>query len=114
MSEIYDTFSDSVREYLDSVFSETLKNHGHFYIVAMMFKDTQDMPDKPEDVPLNSLSEVIKYIDDEDILYGRRYECFNLENNKWYKFFGRLEILFIFLESLLWLHKKDIFDEAVN
>ncbi len=112
LSKIYDLLSSEIKEYIDSVFSETSEKYGYFHLVAMMIKDTLDMPDKPEDVRLNGLGDILKYVDDEDMLYGKRYECFNLEKNKWYFFIDNLESLFLFMERLLWLHNKDVHDES--
>ncbi len=112
LSKIYDLLSDEIKEYIDSVFSETSKKYGYFHLVAMMIKDTSDIPDKPEDVRLNGLDDILKYVDDEDMLYGKRYECFNLEKNKWYFFIDNLESFFLFMERLLWLHNKAVHDES--
>ena len=112
LSKIYDALSTDIKEYVNSIFSETVERYGYFHLVGMMIKYTRDMPDKPKNVPLNSLSDILKYIDNEDMLYGKRYECFSLEKDKWYFFIDNLEPLFFFLEKLLWLHKKDVHDES--
>ena len=110
--KVYNALSTVLKEHIDSVFSETCKEYGYFYLVAMMINDTSDMPDRPENVRLNGLGDILKYVDDEDMLYGKRYECFNLEKNKWYFFIDNLESLFLFMEKLLWLHNKAVHDES--
>lgn len=113
--EIYDSLGDEISERIDSVYSKVLEEFGGFNIVGMMIKDTLlDIPDKPEDIPLNNFRDILEYVDKEDILYSRRYECFSLEKDKWYFFLDKLEPIFACLERLLWLHKKDVFNESDN
>ena len=72
----------------------------------MFISDAAGMPERPAE--LNNFRYVLE-LDREDVLYGRRYECFGLEKDKWYAY--NLESFFVFLDGLMWLHKEDVYAE---
>lgn len=112
LGRVYAGMSPELKKVMANVYRDTLKMKGDMiltYIYAASPNQIkkfpkQDklyrIPKQPRPKKLDTLKKLLYFIDRENLLYGKRYEAFSFDHNKWYPFFDRLIPLFEFVRRL--------------